>query len=210
VVPPAVRGVTRTHEEPRHDLIVPELTVTPSRPIRSTNGAAAIPSPSQDIDYASDSTLLSPSPHKGKTRPGAAGYVVGLPRFKAISSEQASPTRPAKRPRFLNDAPGAGVNLSQLKNSSGVFTNQHLDILYLAWRKRIHCRSCLLRRKKDTGFSPVSFGLEADMGVLSAHCKSEHPNVCERLLHKSDVELAKVWEQVRQTDPQLMDAMIEG
>jgi hypothetical protein len=61
-----------------------------------------------------------------------------------------------------------------------------------------------LRRQRDSGFSPVSFPLDADAGVLFAHCKSNHPKVCDKLLHKSDVELARVREQVEQTDPQLL------
>jgi hypothetical protein len=32
--------------------------------------------------------------------------------------------------------------------------------------------------------------------------------VCEKLLYKSDVDLARLREQVEQTDPQLLDAMI--
>jgi hypothetical protein len=64
-----------------------------------------------------------------------------------------------------------------------------------------------LRRQKDAGLSALTFPLDADPGVLIRHSKSGHPLACERLMKKSDAELARLQEQVERTDSQLLDAM---
>ena len=164
-VTPAIAG-PRTAEEAGRHLLRPsgshpasaQVTVnTPRRPVRSSG--ANVPSPSHtDVDYASDSTLLSPLPHRGKTQLRAPGYAVALRRLKAgphlsprASKESGLHKRPAKRPRVsepsAND-PEANVNMPvdppvPSVDPSGDINVRHLEILYLSYRNQKYCRSCL-------------------------------------------------------------------
>jgi hypothetical protein len=166
-VHPTIAG-PRTAAEAGRNLLRPsgshpasaQVTVhTPQRPVRSSG--ANVPSPAQsstDVDYASDSTLLSPMPHRGNTQLRAPGYAVALRRLKAgqhlsprASKENGLHKRPAKRPRVsepsAND-PDANVNMPVDLPVPSVdpfkdINVRHLGILYLSYRNQKYCRSCL-------------------------------------------------------------------